>query len=551
MPKMEQVPKPVVLFYPTGIVHFRNLEILKKSLPGSRFRVILEPWVKEKAAEVLENMEPGNLAVVENGQLSREAWEHVGALFLSMAYPNRFRLELVYEAAKRDIPVIAIEEVNQLALNDGVINHYFLPLDYIGVPSDEEREKFLQLGVPGEAVMVTGWPFFDYETALKNHRYFDMRIKYDLPAQVKCCLLVLGSLKESDMVSLETRKVRQEILQIVSGGLPDTYRLLIKPHPIETETGLAEIQRQVPDAIVLDPKYPIEILLSQSDLVVNRGNSQVTLLAMILEKPVIVVPAGLKTIFHGTADFLISNSPTEFRRILGEYSRGEEKGYSKILSTHFPFTQKQTMEKVNHLFSTALKKRPTNNMDKKIYISVLFAFLGDMGRAKEIVLEFSQHEKVVLLKKLYHHVISPGEFRILLDYFPGKIMRWHLQALFIRSLIKGKSRKAEAGYQLPLLEGFDGEVNPHYFMEDIVNRVELEYRAGNETKAEELIEKFYEDYSVFDYYKQAFDMLRFVYHNRRKYWSFRKTLWLLRNLNKAYTRKFIKENLGSLRSQLE
>jgi len=545
---MNRESKSVILFYPTGIVHFRNLEILKKSLPGSMFRVILEPWVKEKAAEVLENMEPGDLALVENGQLSRDAWEHVDILFLSMAYPNRFRLELVYEAARRDIPVIAIEEVNQLALNDGVINHYFLPLDYIGVPSNEEREKFLQLGVPGDSVMVTGWPFFDYKTVLQNHRYFNMRAKYNLPGQVKCCLLVLGSLKERDMVSLETRKVRQEILRIVSAGLPDAYRLLIKPHPIETGAGLAEIQKQAPAAIILDPKYPIEILLSQSDLVVNRGNSQVTLLAMILKKPVIAVPAGLKTIFHGTADFLVSNSPDEFRRILEEYSRGEEKDYSKILNTHFPFTQKQTLEKVNHLFSAALNKRPIDGMDKKIHISVLFAFLGDMGRAREIVLEFSQHEKVVLLKKLFHHVIAPGEFKILLDYFPGKILRWHLQALFIRSLIKGKNRKREAGSCLSLLEGFDGEVNPHYFVEDIVNRVELEYRAGNETKAEELIEKFYEDYSVFDYYKQAFDMLRFVYHHRRQYWSFRKALWLLGNLNKAYTRKYVKENLSSLRS---
>lgn len=549
---MNQESKPVILFYPTGIVHFRNLEILKKSLPGSRFRVILEPWVKEKAAEVLENMEPGNLAVVENGQLSRDAWEHVGALFLSMAYPNRFRLELVYEAAKRDIPVMAIEEVNQLALNDGVINHYFLPLDYIGVPSNEEREKFLQLGVPEEAVMVTGWPFFDYETALKNLRHFDVRTKYNLPAEVKCCLLVLGSLKERDMVSLETWKVRQEILRIVSGGLPDTYQLLIKPHPIETETGLAEIQKQVPDAIVLDPKIPIEILLSQSDLVVNRGNSQVALLAMILEKPVIVAPAGLKTIFHGTADFLISNSPAEFRRILEDYAGGEKKDYSKVLSTHFPFTQEQALEKVNHLFAAALEKGQTGSMDKKICISVLFAFLGDIGRAAEILVECPQHEQVILLKKLYHHEIAPEEFKILLDYFPGKIMRWHLQALLIRFLISGKSnRKEGAEYRLSLLEGFDGEVNPHYFMEDIVKRVELEYRAGNEAKAEELIERFYEDYSVFGYYRQVFDMLRFVYHHSRKYWSFRKTLWLLGNFNTSYTRKFIKENLSSLRSQRE
>ena len=523
---------PVVLFYPTGIVHFRNLEILKKNLPDFKFRVIVEPWVNEKAPEVLANIKPADRVPLKNGQLSREEWEKVRILFLSMAYPNLFRLGMVYEAVKRNIPVMAIEEVNQLALNDGMINHYFLPLDYLGVPSNEEREKFLQLGVPDESIMITGWPFFDYEAVLENHRYFDMKKKYNLQRGMKCCLLVLGSLKERDIVSLETRKVRQEILQIVSTGLSDVYLLLIKPHPIETEAGLQEIRKQVPDAILLDPKTPIETLLAQSDLVVNRGNSQVTLLAMLKKKPVIVVPMGLKTLFHGTADFIISNSPSEFRRMLVDYSRGEVKDYQKILGIHFPFTQKQALEKVKLLFTTALKKGTTGNINRKLYISILYAFLGEMKRAREILGELPEHQMIPLLKKLYNQSIKPEGFRVLLDYFPGKVVRWHLQALYIRAA----GRKCLTS----LLEGFDGDVNPHYFIEDLIKRVELEYRAGNETKAEELMGKLYEDYFDFDCHRQAFDMLRFVYSQRRKSRWLRKILWLLKNLNKSYTRKCIK-----------
>jgi hypothetical protein len=322
--------KQVVLFYPTGIVHFRNLDILRKSLPGFRFRVIVESWVKEKAPEVLNHIKPGDRVTAEHGRLPQGAWKARGKpidiLFLSTAHPNPFRLHLVYEAAKQSIPVIAIEEVNQLALNDSIINHYFLPVDCLGVPSVIEKDKFIELGIPGDTIMVTGWPFFDYKAALEDHRYFDMRKKYNIQPDKKCCLLVLGSLKERDMVSLESRGVRQEILDIVSRGLPpEGYQLLIKPHPIEIEAELQEIQTQVPDAVLLNPKHPIEPLLAQTDLVVNRGNSQVTLLALLKNKPLIVVPAGLKTIFHGILDSIISNSASEFRRLLVDYSRGEKK----------------------------------------------------------------------------------------------------------------------------------------------------------------------------------------------------------------------------------
>lgn len=541
--------KKNVLFYPTGIVHFRNLEILRKSQPGLRFRVIVEPWIKKKAPEVLNDIRPGDQVAAEHGRLPQRAWEirgkPVDILFLSTAHPNPFRLHLVYEAAKRNIPVIAIEEVNQLALNDGIINHYFLPVDYLGVPTPVEKDKFIQLGVPKDKITVTGWPFFDYKAAMQNHRFFDMRKKYNIQRDKKCCLLVLGSLKEHDMASLESRSVRRELLDIASWGLPEGYQLLIKPHPTETEAELHEIQKQAPDAVLLNHKHPIEPLLGQTDLVVNRGNSQVTLLALRRNKPLIVVPLGLKTIFHGVLDSIIVNSSAEFRRMLVDYSRREKKDYEKILNIHFSLTQKQAVLEVNRLFNAALNKKISGTRDKKIYISLLYAFLGDMLTAKRVFAEAGGKNitSVSLLEKLYNHKITPGEFKELLNYFPAKIVRWHLQALYIRTLIKSKNKKQLPG-AAALLEGFDGEVNPHYFIDELVKRIELEYLAGNNNKAEELVEKFQMDYSVFDIYRQAFDMLRFVYQSQPKRPGLRKLLWLLMNLNKAYARQMIKDKLN-------
>lgn len=535
--------KAVVLFYPTGIVHMRNLEVLRKFLPGYRFMVIVEPWMRNSSPEVLEKIKPEDRVNVEKGKLPRSVWKTpVDILFLSMAYPNPFRLHMVYEAAKRNIPVIAIEEVNQLALNDGIINHYFLPIDYFGVPSDVERKKFMGLGLPGASIRVTGWPFFDKTAVLKPADGFKLRESCKIAGNKKCCLLVLGSLKECDIVSLETRSVRNEILNIVSRGLRKDYQLLVKPHPVETEEALEDIKRQVPDAVILDPRLPIEPILAQADLVVNRGNSQVTLLAMLQGKPLIVVPVGMRTIFHGPLDALIADSPSAFSAIQDSHFFGGSRNYKRILDTHFPLTEKQSPAKVKELFGAALEQGTSTEPEKKNYISILFAFLRDITQAKQVAAGMQGHPAVSLLKKLYDRGISAEEFKTLLEQFSGKIVRWHLQALFIRHLLKIKDKKViKEG--ISLLDGFDCDVNPHYFIDEMVGRIELEYKSGREAEAGRLYEKFCTDYSVFAYYKQAFDMLEYVYQRHPKHPRLFKSLWLLRNWNKNYTRHYIKKKI--------
>ncbi|MGE5340261.1 MAG: hypothetical protein ACM3SY_02160 [Candidatus Omnitrophota bacterium] len=534
--------KPIVLFYPTGIVHMRNLEILRKSLPGFRFMVIVEPWLSETAMEALNVIDKQDRVIIENNRLPAEVWKRgVRMLFLSMAYPNPFRLHLVYEAISRSIPIVSIEEVNQLALNDGIINHYFLPVDYLGVASDIEKEKFRELGIPGENIMVTGWPFYE-DKAARPRDTFNIRSQYKVRSELQCCVLILGSLKELDMVSLETRNVRREILEIVSGGLAENFQLFIKPHPIETDESLYHIRKMLPNAHILDPRFPIEPLLEQADIVVNRGNSQVALLALKQSKPIIVTPVGLKTIFHGVLDRVIADSPVQFRRILGEYSWGKHEDYREILSRHLPLAHGQSLQKVSQLFATVLKDRASGMIDKKIYISILYAFLEDIEQANAILDTISSRESTGLLKKLFNKTIALVDFISLLDFFPGKMIRWHLQALFLRALFSRKT-KTNLSLAAPLLKGFDGDVNPHYFMDDLIKRIELEYRVGNSETANKLFEKFYTEYSIFDYYRQAFDMLDFTYRGKGNSRWIRKVIWFLKNFNKPFARRTLKRKL--------
>ena len=532
--------KGVVLYYPTGIVHMRNLELLRDQLPGFRFLVIVEPWMAETANDVLNRIDTEDRVIIENNRLPQGVWEKgVNLLFLSMAYPNPFRLHLVYEAASREIPVIAIEEVNQLALNDGIINHYFLPIDYLAVPSEVEKSKFIDLGVNSERITVIGWPFYDDKAALRSRNQYDIRSQYKIRPEKKICLLVLGSLKEQDIVSIETSKIRTHIIETTVNGLSENFQLFIKPHPVETEDTLEEIRKLAPSAVILNPKFPIEPLIDQVDIVVNRGNSQVILLALLQLKSIIVVPAGLKTIFHSAHKAVIAESAQQFHRILVEYSRGKHPDYREILNSHFPIDHRLSLQKASQFFASALKEKCTGSFEKKMYVAILYAFLGDISSANQILDSLTERESVILLKKLVNRKISIVEFVNLLPFFTGKIITWHIQALFLRMLFSG-SAKHNWILAAPLLKGFDGDVNPHYFIDDILKRIELEYLAGNTESAEKLIHKIYDDFSIFPFYHQAFDMLKYVYGRKDKSPSFRKTLWLLKNFFKPYARHCIK-----------
>jgi hypothetical protein len=541
---MKTDSRVTVLFYPTGIIHFQNLRILKEKLPDYRFLVIIEPWVQKHPPEALVPTRKEDRFETKNGRLPDDVWEEsVDLLFLFMAYPNYFRLQLIHEAVKRNIPVVAIEEVNQLALNSGIINHYFLPLDFFGVSSEIEKRGFLELGLPEHRVDVTGWPFYDLSVP-GSFSVRGIREEYGIPPGKKICLLVLGSLKENDMVSLETRKVRYQLLELVSGGLTEDYWLLVKPHPTESGSSLHEIKKQYPEAVLVAPGYPIDPLLAQSDLVVSRGNSQIGLLSMLYKIPLIIVPAGIKTIFHGHLDEIIARSPFDFRRIAKNYEERRQIDFDRILKIHLPLNREQSLNRIEEFFLRALNENALHSEQVLLRISILFAFLGYTASARNIADGLAHHNSTVLLKKLYEKIIQPEEFAGLLEYFPAKIDRWHLQALLIRTLLNEKDN-ARLKKSVRYLEGFEGEVNPHTFMDDLIGRIELEYRAGREKTAERLYDKFCGDYSIFRYYRQAFGMLRFVYQRNSRHAVLRKKLWALSNLHKSFVRKQIKEKFCS------
>jgi hypothetical protein len=106
---------PIIVYYPVGTVHMRNLDLLAQALPDFQFRVFYprQTWfapdkVKKYHYEHIFDRE---------GKIPADLFDgDVRALILTIAAVDGLIANQITAAFERDIPVIAIEEVIQLAL---------------------------------------------------------------------------------------------------------------------------------------------------------------------------------------------------------------------------------------------------------------------------------------------------------------------------------------------------------------------------------------------------------------------------------------------------
>jgi len=109
----------LLLFYPTSPVHVRDVGLLTEKLPDWRCKAILYNPLARVAPEIDSACRQHGLEHVElvgNVDLDKELPVDASALLLGAVFEH-FALELFVWAKERSVPVIAIEEVAQLALN--------------------------------------------------------------------------------------------------------------------------------------------------------------------------------------------------------------------------------------------------------------------------------------------------------------------------------------------------------------------------------------------------------------------------------------------------
>lgn len=348
-----------ILFFVTSKKHIANIQTIRFALEGTEVHVVSDvPKVCSHGVEFLQNAQ-----IINKFKPS--------VIIMFMAYPYEKRLWLMEYSLKEKIPCIGIEEVHQLSLNNGRVNHYFSPLDGLAVPSQEEKDRLENIPVPYAGnIKVTGWGFFDW------------------PSDVSCnntkkALLFLSPLHDMDVVSLETEDARRGLLEVGRSLVQRGFRVDVKPHPMEPRQHLEKFLRVMGlDEMEIVSSGNIGELLQRYDLVVNRGNSQVCIEAIHFGKKILICPLGIKTIFDGCCNVL-----EDLSRLDCVLQNIDSKVYveevEELKKRHLPCEGDKAIEKVVEFIQNS-EDRMLPGGRKALHLSLLYFLLGDKGKSLEL-----------------------------------------------------------------------------------------------------------------------------------------------------------------------
>lgn len=327
----------IIVYYVVGPVHPRNAALLAREMPGWTFRLTYEPHVRWLTAESLAALPCEHVALADDG-VPDALWEgDVRAVVFSALQPRRGPIGLLAAALERGLPTVAIEESNQIALNDSTVNNYLLPVDHLLVSSPGERAGMIAHGVPADRLEVTGWPFYSGtlgRPAPGHVRTAKERLGLNPGRPV--ATLTLTALGDAG----ESPAVRRQQLTLAAEGLPSEYQLVVKPHPIERLETLGPFVRAcAPRGRVVDGATRIDDVLDATDVLLNRGRSQVCIEALHRGIPVVVLDTGVRTPFHGLANDVVVERPAELGELLARLADEDDlrRRYEAFRREHMPY----------------------------------------------------------------------------------------------------------------------------------------------------------------------------------------------------------------------
>jgi hypothetical protein len=488
------VKDDTILFNPVGVVHDRNIGMFKEALQNYEVRRIYNTshaWFSNFRANGRD------VYCFRGGRVPPEAFDGVAAVVLFSAQPRFAPLNLIEEAAFRKIPVIAIQEVYQMMLEQGVVNEYFVPVDRLFVGSDYERQGFIDFGLPAEAVETTGGAF-----------RFCRRSSPPDPEQVKRLKAVHGIAPHARVATLslayltpsgETHEVRRKLLEIVAAGLPPAYELMVKPHPAEKDAHIAAfVKRYAPRAHVADCTEPIDTVLDITDVLFNRGASQVTLDALERKIPVVVVPTGRRTFFHGVVDRAIVNEGADIPRALAAIKEEGMALYGEISRRYFSITPREAFERTCARIEEIAQKKELFSPDARLAETVLFwAWTGSGIRSMRLLTRLKRLSKIeeecaARIERLIACKADRRDIDSLRAWARRGYREWIVQSLWIKELYLrgGEFTHVDAQW----LAGYPPKMNREYFVSFACMLGWCYMRAGMHQECDSLMRELYDEY---------------------------------------------------------
>ncbi|MFC1576471.1 hypothetical protein ACFL3J_02235 [Candidatus Omnitrophota bacterium] len=487
-----------LLFNPINMVHDKNVSVFKKFLPDWNMRCIYNskfPWFSG------ENKRDSEEAFYFTNRyfksIPKGAFDNVKAVILFTAQLRIPPCNLIQEAAMRSIPVIVVEEAYQMMLEQGFVNNYFLPVDHLFAASDYERENFIKIGVPGDVVETTGCMLRYREPVPEDSSRADsLKKKLNIPADKPVATLCLASLSPSG----ETTEIRKELLTCASRGLPDKYELLIKPHPYERDKNFHSFVRQyAPNANIADPRISFDRILEISDIILNRGNSQVIIDAMQKGIPVAVIPTGRKTVFHGLLSEVVINESKDLVRVVNTIKTKGRGIYNEMFQKYLSITPEQAAENVTSRIKEIAEKQELYRPEERLLELALFwAWMGYDKQARRTLINArgrtGNHPLIEKISRLVSCKANRDEIAYLKEWCGDGYRQWILQSLWIKTLyLTGKKMNS---CEKDWLSNFPPRMNRSKFLNYAIFLYWCYERSGMSEGGEVLLDKLYKEFSA-------------------------------------------------------
>lgn len=441
--------KRTLLINPVSPVHARGVTILEKNLSEFHIRCIynpLFPWYR--SGERYNNSEPAYFSKNIFQRIPERVFQDVDTVVLFTAQSRVPPCGLVEEAVRRSIPVIAIEEVHAMMLEQGYVNNYVLPVDHLFVMSEYEKEAFLETGIPQDVISVTGNIFRG-----ADHVRLDERAKNSLKKDLgidpgrPVATLGLAFLSPHN----ETIRIRRRLIECAARGLPPDYNLLIKPHPSEQDRDFNGFVHSIaPRARISNPKYTIDQILDITDIFLNRGNSQTVIDALERGVPVIPIPAGRATFFDGMLDEIIVSGEGDIKRAVDLVTKRGMALYDKVFDRFLSVKPEESLARVvSGIRAIAGSKKLRGSSEKLSELALFWAWMGHAGRGLKTLEEIKDHnpfDKTIfdVLRRLISGEAGRREIPELKRWAGGRYKEWILRSLWIK-ILYDRNEKMDAG----------------------------------------------------------------------------------------------------------
>jgi hypothetical protein len=235
-----------------------------------------------------------------------------------------------------------------------------------------------------------------------------------------------------------------------------------------------------------------------TDILFNRGTSQVVVNALENRVPVIVVPAGRTTFFHGLLDEVIVNESREIPEAIELVERRGMGIYDIVFQKFLSVTHEKALEnaigRINRIAENGNAYNPIQRLQE---IALFWAWMGYTTQAFKTLAEASdmaggENPLSVKIGGLISCDAGRDDLAVLTRWAGKSYREWLIKSLWIRSLYLGN--KEVTGYDKEWLADFPPRMGREYFMPYVSMLCWRLLRSGMRTECESLVNNIYEEY---------------------------------------------------------